>query len=383
MRIYPARKRSAVQKPLALIPSREMKRAAAIILAMLLPVRAAAADDPVYEGTVGTAHIILTLSGSGNDVSGRYFYRTPRLDIDLSGGWHGNALGLESNTTGDHLALFRAGPNLTGTLTTAKSRRLPVNLHPAGAPSPLPTDLPGKLSLYERWHLASLSFTPQQEETINGKTIRWYREGLSGIRLFRLENGYSAPAMTAINHALARNQWSYVSAWFGCTGMDGTPGTDTAEAEKPWLGQGHVSYVWNASWSCAGTAHPDFGTEGHSFDVRTGRELKLDEVLRFGSAAPPPEDSDAWYTYRGKTFAAGVVALLKRYHSAEMAPPKNGDDDECDYSDIDVWNFPGWALSAKGLWLGAYFARVKRACDGPDWAIIPWSALSLPSKTEP
>lgn len=372
-----------MRKSAASIPLREITRIAAIILFLLLPVRVSAAEDPVYEGTAGTAHIVLTLSGSGTDVWGQYFYRTSRLDIDFAGEWRGNVLTLHSNTTGDHFSLSHSGSNLAGTLTTAKARRLPVSLHPAGVPSLLPADLSNNLSLYERWQLAGLSFAPQQVETVNGKTIRWYREGLSGIRLFRLESGYSEPAITTINHALARNQWSDVSAWFGCTGMDGTPGTDIAEADKPWLGKGHVSYVWHTSWSCAGTAHPDFGTQGHSFDARTGRELKLDDVLRFGSAPPPPEDSDAWYTYRGKTFAVGVVALLKRYHPEEMMPPQQGDDDECNYSDPEVWDFPGWALSAKGLWLGAYFARVERACDAPDWAIIPWSALSLPSKANP
>lgn len=106
-------------------------------------------------------------------------------------------------------------------------------------------------------------------------------------------------------------------------------------------------------------------------------------MLHFGPTPPPVEDSDAWYAYRGKAFATGVVALLKRYHPAEMAPPRKGDDDECSYSDPEVWDFPGWALTAKGLWLGAYFARVERACDAPDWAVIPWSALSLSHKTEP
>jgi hypothetical protein len=54
--------------------------------------------------------------------------------------------------------------------------------------------LPLGLSLYERERLAGLTLTPQGSETIDGKTIRWYWNGLTGIRLFRLESGYPAAA---------------------------------------------------------------------------------------------------------------------------------------------------------------------------------------------
>lgn len=91
----------------------------------------------------------------------------------------------------------------------------------------------------------------------------------------------------------------------------------------------------------------------------------------------PAQGSDAWYSYRDKVFAPALVALLRGYHPQEMAPPKKDDDDDCDYTQSDVWYFPSWSLSAKGLWVGASFPRVARACDGPEWAIIPWPALSI------
>jgi hypothetical protein len=78
---------------------------------------------------------------------------------------------------------------------------------------------------------------------------------------------------------------------------------------------------------------------------------------------------------RDKLFAPGLIALLRRYHPQEMKPPKAGDEDDCDYTQTDVWNFPAWSLGSKGLWVGAIFPRVMRPCDSPDWAIIPWSAL--------
>ena len=356
---------------------------AAAFLTLMFPARASAATEAVYQCVVGEARIVIALTEDEGEIFGHYFYRASRLDIDLSGKSAGETITVQSRTTGDQLLLKRRGANLIGVLTTAKARRLSISLHPAGVPGDLPADLPPTLSAYERWHLAGLRLARQQAETLNGRTIRWYREPLSGIRLFRLEAGYGAPAMAAINRELARNQWQTVSDWFACTGSDGRPGTEIAEANRPWLGADHMSYAWTASWSCAGTAHPDFGTMGHSYDMRTGRELRLDELLRFGTAPIPAEDSDGWYAYRSNVFAPGVVALLKRHHPEEMAPPGDGADDECNYAEPDVWNFPAWVLSDKGLWLGASFPRVQRACDAPEWAIIPWSALSLPRGDRP
>jgi hypothetical protein len=332
--------------------------------------------EQVYEGTVGSARIVLALDDDGKGgVSGHYFYHATRLDIDLTGTHQGTALTLASEITGDHLALTQSGAGLAGTLTTAKGSALPIHLHTAAAPHDLPADLPPKLGLYETLQLSGLSLAPQQSASLNGKTIRWYREGVTGLRLFRLESGYPAPAMAAINHALTRQQWSEVSAFLGCTGSDGHPGSEMSKADTPWLGAHAMSYTWSSSWSCARAAHPDFGTEGHSFDTVTGRELTLDGVLPFGKGPIPRADSDGWYSYRDKLFAPGLIALLRRYHPQEMKPPKAGDEDDCDYTQTDVWNFPAWSLGPKGLWVGAIFPRVMRPCDSPDWAIIPWSAL--------
>jgi hypothetical protein len=127
-------------------------------------------------------------------------------------------------------------------LRTAYGYVQAVSPHPASVPVGLPDDLPPKLTAYERWQFTGLHFTPAQSGVIGGKTIRWYREPLSGIQLFRLERGYAAPAMAAINHVLARAQWQNVAAWFSCTNMDGKPGVEVKQADKPWLGVNHMSY---------------------------------------------------------------------------------------------------------------------------------------------
>ncbi len=330
----------------------------------------------VYEGTVGASPVVVKLEGEGDGVSGQYFYRSKRFDIDLFGEEKNGALQLESRLTADKLRLKLEGSNYAGELTTKSGKTLAVQLRAVGpdAARDLPDDLPGDLGLYEKLQLSGLTLKPEKTATIAGRNIRWQVEPSSGNRLFRIENDYPAPAMEAINKALAQIQWREVSQYFGCPSAEGGAGIENSEASSPWLSDAYVSFSISDSWSCAGAAHPDFGMEGHSFDAQTGKEIALDDFIKFGKGPVPAKDTDAWYDYRSKTFAPGLVALLKRFHPKEMAKRKK--DDDCDYSQTEVWDFPAWHLTEKGLYVGASFARAMRVCDNPEWAVIPWSALN-------
>jgi hypothetical protein len=327
-----------------------------------------------YEGTVGAVGVVMALDGDGADVVGRYFYRSVRFDIDLAGEWKNGTLTLESRNTGERMALRADSSGLSGVLTTAKGRELSILPHPVTAAVDAPAGLPESLSLYQRLQLAGLRLSPDGEETIDGKKIRWFTERVTGTKLFRLEDGYPQPTLDAVNLSLSHNQWTDLSAWFACPGPDGKAGMEVAEAGRLWFGRDYISYVWHANYDCAGAAHPDFSDEGHSYDARAGRELELDDLISFGKGPVPPKDNDAWLDYRSTTFAPEIVALLKRHYPREMKPRRAEDD--CDYTASDVWSFPAWSLNEKGLWLGASFPRVARVCDNPDWAVLPWSALA-------
>jgi hypothetical protein len=348
----------------------------ALLISALLPQPAHA--KTLYEGTVGTAPIVLELEDGTEGPFGRYFYRRTRFDSDLSGEQKGDTLTLESRLTEDRLALTRHGQTLSGTLTTAKGRALPVSLHVA-APPPLPPGAAADLDGYARLQLAGLSLTPGATARIGTRTIRWVQEPISKTRLFRLESGYAPDVLRRINAALTETQWEHVRTWFDCSSSEGS-GVEIDEASAPYLSDRFVSYSWQSSWGCAGAAHPDFGINGFTYDAHTGAALRLDDLLRFGDAVPPPEDSDAFYRFRSDKFAPGLVALLKRYHPDEMVDEgPDGGDDGCNYADPDVWEYPAWYLTAKGLFVGAYFPRVNRACDAPEWAVLPWKALNGPA----
>lgn len=352
----------------------------ALLVVITAPLSSSVAKDSasaakVYEGVVGSSPIIMSLERADDSVSGSYFYRTKRFDIELYGDEKNGAIRLESSLTGDKFKFKPDGSGYSGSLTTAKGKTLPVHMKAvengaAGAP---PADAGDDLDLYEKLRLSGLELKPQRVEAVSGRMVRWYMEPVSGARLFRIESGYAAPAMDAMNKALARIQWSNVSEYFGCPGSDGGAGVENSEVRNLYLSDAYVSFSIDEAWSCAGAAHPDFGMEGHSFDARTGKEIELDEILKFGNGSVPRKDSEAWLDYRGSVFAHGVIALLKRAHPREMTKPHDGDG--CDYSNAEVWDFPSWRMTEKGLYLGASFPRVERNCDNPDWSVIPYATL--------
>ena len=359
----------------------------AIVASLVLlaaPLSAASDERQVYAGTVGAARVVMELEhvreAGSDDLTGRYFYRKYRLDIGLHGNQAGDVMTLESRTTGDRMTLRKTGAGLSGLLTTKDARRVAVRL------SPLITNGPGKrgfqagsddLSRYEREQLADLGFVAGKLVKAGPRTAREWREPVSGIALFRIESGYSEPVLATINAALERHHWQQVSQWFTCEGYDGAPGMEISEARAPYLGDDHVSYAWFANWSCAGTAHPDFGTQGHTFDAHTGRELTLEDMLFLGDGPIPEADSPEFYRYRSEVFAPRIVAILGQLYPAEMKPDDGEPaEDRCDYADPSVWDFPSWYLTPEGLYLGAYFARVQRPCDEPDWSVIPWHNLT-------
>ena len=347
-------------------------RRAFVLAALALPDMASA---QLYEGKAGTAPIVLELDQGEGAPSGRYFYRSSRLDIALEGERAGDELTLHARSTEDNLTLKRAGSGWTGSLTTVTDKTLPVTLAPATPPA-APAGAPTDLGAYERMQLAGLRLEPGTVERKGTRTIRWYSERRSGTRLFRLESGYAPAALARINAALTRTQWDHVRSWFACPAQGGGAGIDMDEAKSVYLDTAFVSYAWQTGWGCAGAAHPDFGTEGVIYDARTGAEVKLDDLLRFGNAPPPAEQSDAWYDYRGEVFADGLVTLLKRYHPKEMVADEA---EGCNYDDTEVWHFPSAYLTVDGLFVAAYFPRAARACDAPDWAVIPWDALNGPA----
>jgi hypothetical protein len=349
----------------------------------------AAADSPapdVFKGTIGQTAVVMSLYADGSQ--GSYFYEKYKHDILLHGTAKGAdyqlAEGLDDDPdrTGNRMVLHRSGTQLTGTYTTAKGKVLPVTLvlvPPGSVPEPRPdlkleADERGSVTAtgdYNRLRLTGMQLTPQKQETVGGHyTVQWYLEPRSGERLFRLVAGWPQAAMTAINTKLEARQFQSALSELACAGDGASPDRITFEL----VNDRFLSMQSASEWDCEGAAHPGSGVEGATFDTRTGQLLTLDDLWWLGKGAKPKEDSDAFFTYRREVFAPAVVQLLTRLHPQEMRKPAS--DDDCDYSDSEVWDIPSYWLTDQGLQLQPSFSHVQQVCESDaDWAVIPYNVL--------
>lgn len=341
------------------------------------------AGNRLLRGTVGQYPVVMELDTEGDSVSGTYFYERYRQDIPLRGEPEAKGYRLSSaaydgdEDEADHFVLVRDSDGFKGSFVHGKGGALPVELRavaPGSIPDPRP-DLAFEPALtdYEKLRITGVRFVPGKEETVEGKyRIRWYSEPLSGISLFRVVGGYPETAMAAINRTIERDHYASLMQHFGCADGEGGSGDESTGVTSRYLDDRFVSYAVSSNWSCYGAAHPDFGVGGTTIDAATGRELSLEDVYRPGGGDRPARGSDAWYRYRENAFAPAVIELFRRLYPARM---KGDGEDGCDYSDPSVWSFGSWYLTERGLYLGAYFARFARACDNPDWSIVPYDVL--------
>ena len=92
-------------------------------------------------------------------------------------------------------------------------------------------------------------------------------------------------------------------------------------------------------------------------------------------------DFDTFAQYRDKKWAPWLVKELTLAHPAEMKKPTEESDDDCDYSQPEIWQFPAWYFTPAGLYFDPSFARVQRSCEGPEWSVLPWSAIKKQAGT--
>lgn len=363
------------------------------MLAMMICCLAHAGESgKVWVGTLGPSDIVVRIDApfgkASAKIDGRYFYRRHRMDIELQGKASADGrITLQEGLRDDepHPAWKMQAPaqdRWDGEWIGPRDKRLPIHLRKATPESLPPAREPGLQALrgeiddYEWLRLSELALQKKKLQRIDGYTLQWLHQPESGIDLFEVTAGYPQAQLQRINAVLRRRLWNWVGNYYGCVsgardGQGDYQTTTTLRHISPRI----LSASLSSSFYCGG-AHPDFGDEPVNLDPRDGRELDLDDVLWLGPgkalhAAKGNDWNRAWSDYRSKRFAPWVVAQLKAAHPSEFGKR----DDECEYSDSGMWEFPAWYATPKGIHVAAYFPRYARACDDPDWAILPWKAV--------
>ena len=366
---------------------------------LALPASVAGAGEPdavIWQGSLGAQRIIVEQTSdmaAKSDCGGRYFYERHRVDIRLEGKPGANGVCTmqewpprwdDGTPKPEWRMRVPAGERWQGEWIGVDGRSLPIRLSRVtalpDALEPSLTALRRDFDPYAYLRLSALKLQPVKRESVNGFALRWLRQPDSDIRLFEVTSGYAPEAQRAINRTLHRQLWQWVEDQYECRsgGAPGEAGFDMAEATLRHIDARVVSVSLNTSYYCGG-AHPDFGDSPLNIDARNGRELRLEDVLWVGQGRPvhenesPDELDDAWMDYQRKTFAPWVVSQLQRLYPGEMT--RDPDGDSCDYADPEVWDFSSWYVLPTGIHLAAYFPRVMRMCDDPEWAVLPWSVV--------
>lgn len=374
-----------------------------IWLIALLSLPALAEEPPVvYAGTLGKTSIVVELDlNKPDEVTGRYFYQKYRRDLPLNGTLDGQELKLQEglddfdDTPRPELSLTKdQNGGWQGSWTNPQGKTLMVKLQPAQLPA-APADDNYLSSLahtepYEFLRLSGLQLTAGKSENFMGYQLQWWTEPQSKITLFEIASGYPEAELHAINQKLRTRLWQEVSGWHAC--MLGASRFGQGEYQQTvtpkYLSSDVVSISIFTSYDCGG-AHPDFGEAPINMNAKTSESLTLEDVLWVGEGAPfhylnaedgvstgkNDVDFDTFAQYRETKWAPWLVKQLTQAYPQEMKKPTEESDDDCDYSQPGIWQFPAWYFTAKGLYFDPTFARVQRSCEGPDWAILPWAAM--------
>ncbi|MCW3480293.1 hypothetical protein OL229_12125 [Neisseriaceae bacterium JH1-16] len=363
-------------------------------IALLSPAQAA---PQLLQGQIGSAAVVMELNvGKDGKAQGRYFYRKYHRDIALDGARNpdgsvalGENLGYDESRT--DLVLRPDGKGgWKGQWQGKKGAAQPISLGPL-APATLPaSDVASLAKLrqqqpYEFARLTDLTLRQAREQHFGRYTLRWWQEPVSKVSFFRVVDGYPAPVQERVNRVLESRQWEEVNGYFACAlGGAHRGGFDYEQTVTPRLLTDRVlSASVFTSYDCGG-AHPDFGDSPINLDVQNGRDLQLEDVLWLGQGKPNiPRDADGYpqnYDYQNKVLGPWLSKTLQQLYPKQMAPQDK--DDGCDYRDSGLWALPSWYLLPRGLYVGPSFPRVARACEYPEWSVLPWKLVD-PHRGDP
>lgn len=353
----------------------------------------------VFTGTLGKMPIVVELNTTQQDeVTGRYFYEKYHRDLELSGSLQDSTLNLVegNNRYGDDkplptLKLKSAANGWQGEWQNPKGKKLPVQLTEAKLPAPSATTLPFIATLpksdpYEYLRLQGLKLKPEKKENFMGYDLQWWTEPETKISLFSVESGLSKDDQQRVNQQLLGRLWNEVISYHGCQLQGGENVEFIQQVQPKMISPAVVSLNISTSYYCGG-AHPDFGDSPLNIDVKTGHPLSLEDVLWVGEGKPllhaerdslgdeplSKDESNARYQYVSKELVPWVIKQFTTLYPNEMKTPTG--DDDCNFQDESIWGTSPWYFTEKGLYLGAYFARVQRSCDRPDWSILPYSLV--------
>lgn len=339
-------------------------------------------DQTYYlEGTLGKSKIYMSISVYKSDketnVNATYFYQNSLKDIKLEA----------KLKDGNYTFYFKPGDvvsekfylkkstsnNFDGFWYDAKEKQQPVHLAPinfANYKSNLKLQFEEDKLNFVKFKF--LEFKKIKTTTYNNKEFVWYSEKHCDSDFFRLGNNFPEKNKATINPILEEIHAQRTLTQLGCSSSfaysDGKGIESTATIN--FLNTNLIGFETFDSWYCGG-AHPDFGSSGFLIDLNNGRQYEIDDIIAFDKSVTTEKKDNfsAFSKYRNDYFAPKLLELVTSIE--HFTKPES--DDDCDYTNLEYWDFVSWSYTEKGITFTPYFARVSRACEEP--FLVPFEKL--------
>lgn len=346
-------------------------------------------SETTYSGKIGKTTITFNLGSPDAEggIYGHYFYNSQCLDIPLEGTKKAGVLKLyagsfyKENDEKERFDLTGKGNTLKGTWTY-KGKKLAVTLTRVKYDSKVDPyagnpffNEGGRLDDYERIRISKAIITPLDsvEQLKTGVSIQWYKEKHWNSYVFRVIKGLPEPTMKWVNNYLEYQQLMDFSGRGTCS--FGEESEFDCSISNLFINQDFLAYNAVTGYFCGG-AHPDFSSYQHNLDLKNLKALSTDDLIQFAEVIPDETNFDGWSLYRSEVFCPSIMGMLTEEHPQEMQAVDMENEEGCDYSNADVWNFSSALITEDGLWFSAYFYRYARMCDDPEWSVISYKRLS-------
>lgn len=328
------------------------------------------------EGQLGKNKIYLTFKSDNIDLDGSYFYRNSLKNIPLKGVVNKGKFVLKFENYGNKiLEKFEltksSNKTFTGFWTNQKRKKITLTLTAidfSKFPSNSAISSENNLDVVK---LSLLEFKQDSVATFHGKELVWYSEKHCYSPFFRLGNHFSERNKSTINPILNTIQIQNSLAQLDCSsGFEYNTGNGIEyTVSVNYMNDNLLGFKIFSSWSCGG-AHPDFGGQGYLLDLNNGKEYDIDDILAFDKTVTTKKQGgfNAYSAYRQTFFAPRIFELINTY-----TPLTNEDDRDCNYTDLEIWNFPSWSFTEEGIEFTPYFYRAARACEEP--FLVPFNSL--------
>ncbi|MFC0779775.1 hypothetical protein [Flavobacterium sp. HJSW_4] len=341
-------------------------------------------QEKIYylEGTLGKSTIFMTVQVYKSDretsLNAVYFYKNSLKDIKLEG-----KLKDSNNFTfyfkpGDIVSekfyLKKSGNTFDGFWYDAKNKQLAVTLKPVNF-----DNYKSNIKIRfddERLNLVKykfLEFKKQKTTLYNNKEFVWYSEKHCDSDFFRLGTNFSEKNKTLINPILEQIHIENTLSQLGCSSSFEYSNGQGIESNTTinYLNVNLLGFQTSDYWYCGG-AHPDFGSSGYLIDLNNGKKYGIDDILAFDKSVTGDSENnfDAYSKYRSDYFAPKLLAVINSQQHFEK--PKN-EDDYCDYTNEEYWDFPSWNYTEKGIEFTPIFYRAARSCE--ESFLVPFEKL--------